>query len=246
MIRLIYDGTFEGLMTAIYEAFYIKEIPDTICGIDELTPNLLATDITIETNLEKADKVCSAIKSKISRNAMEKVNYAYLSELESAGMAIYGYLKLGFKVGSRVDCHLSHDALLAIDKLVWKVKLERHRMLGFVRFKSVGDFFYSAIEPDHNILSLISGHFKDRLINERFIIHDLKRGIAFFNNRGDSVYAPLSKLEAQRFLKDNNDELYAELWKEFFDTVAVEGRDNPKLQKNYMPVRYWKHLTEMK
>lgn len=246
MITLIHDGTFEGLLSCIYEAFYSREKPDTICGIHEFTPNLLSTNINVTTDLEKAKKVSQAIKSKISSDAMRKINYAYLSEQECAGMIIFNYLKLGFKLGSKVDLHMNHDAVLGINKLEWKVKIERHRMLGFVRFKGIGDFFYSAIEPDNNVLSLISGHFAARLRSECFILHDLKREIAFFYNKGESGYAPLLKKESECFSKDNRDHFYTELWKEFYETISIVDRKNLKLQKNYMPVRYWKHLTELK
>lgn len=246
MITLIHDGTFEGLLTTIYEAFYSREKPDTICGVHEFTPNLLSTNINVITDLEKARKVSRAIRSKISSDAMRKINYAYLSELECAGMIIFNYLKLGFKVGSKVDLYMNDDVVLAINKLEWKVKLESHRMLGFVRFKAIGDFFYSAIEPDNNILSLISGHFAARLFCECFILHDLRREIAFFYNRGESGFAPLLKCESECFLKDSRDHFYAELWREFYETISIEGRRNPRQQRNYMPVRYWKHLTEFK
>ena len=39
---------------------------------------------------------------------------------------------------------------------------------------------------------------------------------------------------------------YRDLWKQYFDNMAIRERINPSCQKNMMPVRYWKHLTEMK
>jgi len=35
------------------------------------------------------------------------------------------------------------------------------------------------------------------------------------------------------------------LWKTFHRTVAIENRTSPSLQRQFMPVCYWKHLTEM-
>ncbi|MFG6373995.1 MAG: DUF4130 domain-containing protein, partial [Oscillospiraceae bacterium] len=37
---------------------------------------------------------------------------------------------------------------------------------------------------------------------------------------------------------------YRALWRRFYDTIAIQGRYNPKLRQNHMPKRYWKHLTE--
>nr|WP_315988235.1 DUF4130 domain-containing protein [Desulforamulus aquiferis] len=40
------------------------------------------------------------------------------------------------------------------------------------------------------------------------------------------------------------DNFYQELWKEYFKSTAIQGRKNPKLQKQFMPTRYWKYLIE--
>ena len=46
----IYDNTFEGLLTAIYDGFYSKEPPTSIYGINESnTPLLLGEIIEIIT-----------------------------------------------------------------------------------------------------------------------------------------------------------------------------------------------------
>ena len=37
---------------------------------------------------------------------------------------------------------------------------------------------------------------------------------------------------------------YQALWRKFYDTIAVEGRVNPKLRRGMMPMRYWKNMTE--
>ena len=242
----LHDGTFEGLLTAIFEAFHGRERPEEICREGDYRPSLATAPVHVETDRAKADRVCRGIREKISPSAFEKVTYAYLSEMEGAGMAIYDYLRLGFKLGAEVNLHVSSDAFLAIDRLERKVRLERHRMLSFVRFKAVGDFFYGAIEPDHAVLSLIMGHFCARLPEENFILHDVRRELAFFHRPGASGFAPLTRKEAAAFLESTEDGFYESLWREFFTTIAVEGRTNPRLQKNFMPVRYWKHLTEMK
>ena len=40
--------------------------------------------------------------------------------------------------------------------------------------------------------------------------------------------------------------MYQNLWKKYFDSIAIEQRRNERCQKNMMPVKYWKNLTEMK
>ncbi|MGL5152900.1 MAG: DUF4130 domain-containing protein, partial [Clostridium sp.] len=38
---------------------------------------------------------------------------------------------------------------------------------------------------------------------------------------------------------------YTDLWKEYFKSVTIKERTNPKLQKRMMPKRYWENLTEI-
>lgn len=244
MICYIYDGTFEGLLTSIYEAYYRKEKVEEIFSKAEFETTLLTEPVFIENSEEKYKKVYTAIKNKISKEALELVYNVYLSEINGCGTLIYKYIRLGFKLGSSVNLYLHNDIVLNMHKIEKKVVYECHRMLGFVRFKLVKSLYYSAIEPDYNILSLMAGHFSQRLPSENWIIHDLKRECAIFHNKSQWIIAPFSKENFHNFFKAE-DKLYETLWKEFFHSIAVENRINPKLQKSQMPVRYWKHLTEL-
>lgn len=170
----------------------------------------------------------------------------FLSDSVESGLSIYNYLKLGFRIGSAVDCYLNNDVVLAVNSLESKVKLESHRMKGFIRFRKAGDFFYAPLEPVHNVLPLIWEHFTKRLPAESFILHDLKRGIAFLYHKGKYGMVPLSDEEARIYLIDSDDFLYEDLWREFFKSITLEGRIIHRQQKAQMPVRYWKNLTEMK
>ena len=38
---------------------------------------------------------------------------------------------------------------------------------------------------------------------------------------------------------------YQQLWKTFFQTIAIEERKNPRLQMQFMPKKYWKDLVEL-
>jgi probable DNA metabolism protein len=38
---------------------------------------------------------------------------------------------------------------------------------------------------------------------------------------------------------------WEDLWRTYHHSVNNEDRKNPNLQRQFMPVRYWKYLTEM-
>jgi probable DNA metabolism protein len=242
----VYDDSFEGLMTAVYEAYYSDIKPDKIITFSEYQPQLADNKKVLATDFEKSDKVITAIKNKISCAALQRIFYVYLSSIPDADTLLYNYIKLGFKLGNKVDLHLHNDIVLNTHKIERKVTSETHYMLGFIRFQEIQpNLYYSPIEPDHNIISLLAPHFSGRLSSENWIIHDVKRELAVVYNLKEWIVTSLKKdqLPKENYTSDN---FYELLWKEYFNTVAIKDRINPKLQSRMMPKRYWKHLTELK
>lgn len=239
----IYDATFQGLLTSIHEAFYRREDPDRILTEVPLQESLFTTFYYVVTDLEKAQKVYDAILTKISTLTQEKVYYAFLSQLEEAPLWIYHYLKLGFKKGPQIDLHLSDDRVFRIHKLCSKVTKETHLLLGLLRFKQLDEnLFYAQIEPDYNILELITPHFAQRMADQNFIIHDLKRELASVYNQKQWIITDLKEFLLPSWSEKEIG--IQNLWKDYFKTIAIKNRYNPKLQRKIMPVRYWKHLIE--
>jgi len=40
------------------------------------------------------------------------------------------------------------------------------------------------------------------------------------------------------------EQFFQDLWKEYFHNVSIEDRKNTKRQQQFLPKKYWKHLTE--
>lgn len=246
MICYIYDGSFDGLLTAVYESYYMREKPEQILRKEHFLPDFFIEPIYIKTSEEKAYKVYNAIKDKVSHEALKYVFYVFLSELKESSTLIYRYLKLAFKIGKDINLHMHNSIVLSVHKISNKVTNEAHRMLGFIRFKFLAsNVYYAAMEPDHNILQLIMPHFSKRFSSQNFIIHDRKREIAALYNKEKWVIVDMLKADGEKLFLNNNDEVYEKLWKQYFSSITIENRKNRKLQKSYMPERYWKFLTEM-
>ena len=41
-----------------------------------------------------------------------------------------------------------------------------------------------------------------------------------------------------------DEQLFQQLWRTYFKTIAIKERINPKLHRQNLPVRFWKYLTE--
>lgn len=243
MIIYLYDGTFEGLLTAIYEAYYSGPRPDQIMQEETFQPNLLDETRLITTDNQKADRVYDSIKRRISGTALKNTYGVFLSEDPQAGTLIYRYLRLGWKLGSKVDLNLIHQDVLPVHRLNQRVNRETHRMLGLVRFQLLEkNLYYAPIEPDHNIVAMLAPHFLNRMGEQHWLIHDLKRGIGVLCNGAGWILTDV----AEEYLPEMAQEEvhFQSLWKTYFKHIAIPERKNLRLQRSHMPARYWRHLTE--
>jgi probable DNA metabolism protein len=244
MITYMFDGSFEGFLTCVYDSYYNKETPSKISSFEYVQYDFLYTPIEIKTDLVKYSKVYSAIYSKISRNTLRNVYFAFLSQLKQDYLWIYNYISLGFKLKEHLDNYITHPIVSEIHSSVNKVIIENHRMKGLLRFhKATVDIYLAKYEPDHDITRIIVPHFTKRLSSQNFIIYDIKRKFAALYNQEKVVYA---SIEAKYFEnQDTVSDIYTNLWKNYHNNISIFTRKNLKQQKNYMPIRYWKHLDEM-
>ena len=241
----LYDGTFEGLLTCIFYS-YSSKVEVKITKNKNYLPNLISSPIEITTEIDKFNRVYSSILDKLSYTTLKNIYYLYLSDINDIETLIYKYIKLCYTYGNNINLAKNNEIISSVDKYYRRVSLEAHRFTGFVRFKKIkNDLYYSSIEPDHNILPIISTHFIKRFSDQNFIIHDYKRELALIYNKNNSIIIEFSKNEREKLLNYSNDE-FELLWKTFYNSVNIKERENSKLQKIHMPTRYWHNLTEVK
>lgn len=245
MAIYLFDGSFEGMLTSIYQATYDRDQDGQIMFSGLNQENLFSEIHNIETNRLKSDKVYEAIKSKISRETQEYIMYAFLSGDENIGTYTYQYLNFGWKAGNKLNMYLYDNRVKRIHDLSRKVKKEKHRMLGLLRFRRISlnyEVYYAGFEPDNNITMLLAPHFAQRLADQNWIIHDLKRNMAALYNTREWIITDLVPSEIPPLGED--EKLYQSLWKEYYHSISIPERVNARLQRQMMPVRYWKYLTE--
>lgn len=243
MNYLIYDGSFPGLLTAIYQAFRDRIKVAGIILEEEYQAGLFSNKIVVETDLAKSDKVYDAIREKISPHSLRKIYRVYLSEIKNSGLLVYRYLLLGFRMGKRIDNYLNNEIVDQVNKVSRKVGKEAHLLLGLLRFRKIqGGVFYAPFEPDYNIITLLAPHFARRLPDQDWIIHDRKRMLAAIYNREEWVLTELDSLPEPKITEE--EKYYQALWQSFYKNVAIESRKNPRLQAQFMPRRYWDYLIE--
>ncbi|MAD41316.1 MAG: DNA metabolism protein [Arcobacter sp.] len=93
---LIYDSTFEGFLSLIYEVYYKKLKPSNI--YKKLPNEIIFEEILhIQTKKENYTKVFNAIKSKFSKQIVQRILNIFMCDSKEFEMALLEYIILGFK-----------------------------------------------------------------------------------------------------------------------------------------------------
>jgi probable DNA metabolism protein len=212
-----------------------------IFSLDEAQETLFPVK-EIATNQDFAEKVERSIARKISSEALKLVRLCYYSQMENRETTILNFLRIGFKIGPSATNMLANDTVRAITKCAQNVSRESNYFLEFLRFSDYNGALVAIIEPKNFVLPMITDHFCDRFPSEQFLIYDKTHKVAFVHYNGEKHLIPLANLELPE-AGAKEDEIRA-LWKQFYNTIAIEGRINLKLRMNNMPKRYWTHMTE--
>jgi len=127
-------------------------------------------------------------------------------------------------------------------KAVRHLEQEAHLYTGFVRFSDQNGVLVGEIEPQNQVLPLLRAHFCSRLNTECFVLHDKTHHEALFHKPGRWAILPVENFH---LTVPGPEELrFRALWRTFYDTVAIEGRINPKLQRTHLPLRFRSMMTE--
>lgn len=252
MLYYIYDGTFDGFLTAVREAMERGEAPEQIVTEDKLEGNLFLEPRMIETDFGKAKEFLAEILKKLSQEGLKTVLYCYLSEEPGSEIALCEYLRKVMAASGNIETKLTDPLILKVQKLRDKVAKEACRFKGIVRFREIEPgFFYAPIEPDHQITPLLAEHFRKRFTDQHWFIHDRRRncGVLYDGNEVRFLKDLELKPELENLTTNSNwlsrEELdWQNLWNVYFKSIEIKERSNPKLQKQYLPARYWKYLVE--
>lgn len=179
---LLYDGSFNGFLTAIYIA--LKNNID-IVGFQKNKDNqqgLFMDRLPIITEQSKAKSVWAAIERK-SHLAIKNIYFAFLSEADGVDFLVYQYI---CKLYGRLDSQEMDQAALIeakISKLALQVSREKSYIENTVAFEPAQDSVYIAeLKPGFNILPLISRHFRYKYPRHPWIIYDYKRNYGVHYN----------------------------------------------------------------
>lgn len=249
---LVYDKTFAGLLTAIFEVYEYKFQHPSIFP-EGNAGSLFGKHHIVITDKLKSERVLAKLDMKLSRLAMNQLYKTFLSELPRIENHLLRYVQYVIASKYNVENDYSHPDVLMLKQTAKKVDREKHRMEAFVRFALTKDqLYYSIVQPDFDVLPLISNHFEKRYADQRWLIYDCVRkyGLYYDLEKVEEVSlnfeTDLNNTDSLKAIYDENEELYQTLWQQYFQSINIKARKNMKLHIQHMPKRYWRHLVEKK
>ena len=250
-ITLVYDGTFDGFLTCVFDVYNLKiKLPKIIrnCHYRE---TLFGSNLEITSDAEKSDRVWTALKKKISAKGKSRLYYAFLSEKPEIENLLLRYIQYALQSQSPIDSDFANEDVLKVTQVAKSVGREKHRMEAFVRFRLTKDnIYFASIEPDFDVLPLITKHFKSRYADQKWMIYDLSRNYGLYYNLEivDTVTLELpenfdpTKTSEEFFAPEELE--FQTLWQDYFSSTNIASRKNLKLHIQHIPKRYWKYLSE--
>jgi len=271
MTTYIFDNTLDGLLTAVFDSFALRQQPQLLAEGEQLPlfadePHRVAADEV------KAARVWKGLEKHLSREALRIISISWMSEERALNQPLFNYICKVFHTGKDISHNASDPDVLAVRNTCRRVLHEEQRMKQFIRFQKAKDGTYLAVvSPDHNVLPLIIDHFQDRFNDQSWLIYDACRHYGYYYgspspaqpdtslpsaNKGmadvvritfeDEASVPFDltngKLDASVLSTD--DQLFQDLWRTYFKAICIRERINPRKQLNDMPRRYWRYMTE--
>ena len=250
ILSFTYDGSFEGLLTCIFDAFERKQFPQQI--FKKEVSVLFTENYHVETDEQKANRVVAGLRKKISESAMQMLFTCWMSELDGIEMLEFNYICKAFQSQKTIELNFVDPDVLELSKIFRNVQREAERMRQFVRFqKTADDFYFAAIKPLYDVLPMVSEHFEDRFADQQWIIYDIKRKYALYYNlhKTEVVYFNDLKIDIQtgklhRDVLAEGESFFQSGWRQYLRSISIKERKNLRLQRQFMPKRFWNYLTE--
>ena len=254
MIIFTYDKTFDGLLSCVFFAYEQKKFPDFILSESDQKPLFVDEQYRIITEKEKSLRVWKALEKKLSKIARNMMLSVWLSELPETEMLLFRYIRKNIDHPDGVEMNFGDDDVLRIKEIAQKVAKEAEQLRQFVRFQETADGIYFApVSPRYDVLSLIVSHFQSRYAGQPWIIYDTNRNTGLYYDTRSVVEVSFSQkdlsnlrlgvLDEEKLSSDET--FFQQMWKEYFKSTTIKERINLKLQRQHMPRRYWRYLTEM-
>ena len=244
----IYDGTYEGVLSAIFSTFQRGKEAHNMVVESQYQPSLFHEPTFVTTDTAHARRVQKGIEKRCGQEGVRLMYEAFLSEKAGIEMLLYQFVRLAVERSENVLHNFREPSVLKLHQTGRQIHREVHRMHAFVRFQQTTDGLYVAlIAPDFNVLPLLPPHFMARYPAFRWLLYDTQRHYGIYHQQQQVEYITLQTHQHHQLTQTMltaSEQDYQQLWKTYFKSVDIPERRNLKLHLQHVPKRYWKYLVE--
>lgn len=234
-----YDGTFSGFLCCVFESYAHKEFPIAFSG-DEEYLSLYPVRVII-TQRTHSQRVYDGL-ARLSAPALKVLRRAWLTCLEDKELRLYAFIRKLFAQGPGFMHSRADETFYPIACALRHMNGELEKLRGFVRFSDYNGVWGGEIEPKNRVLPLLAPHFCSRMADQAFFLYDRTHHELLLYARGQRRIVPVDGLQLE--LPGQQELQYRALWKQFFESVSIQERRNPRCQNGFLPKRYRSVMTE--
>lgn len=244
------DGII-GIFSAIYDAWKTKLEQDDL-GIvlkGYVNQEFFCEYIECVESEQKTIAVENLIKKHLGYEAYWDMYHAVLANDIEKGNAILGAMLEARKIPDRkkIMQHLSHPKVRKVFELSRKVANESHYFKDIVRFRELDNgILFAQIEPQNQILPCLGDHFSNRFPLENWMICDKTHSMFLVHRESQQWMLIVDKTAGidKNMRTYDQERLYRNLWKEFFENRSIVERENSDRQRQHLPLCNRNHVTK--
>lgn len=240
---------YDAMLTCIYVAWASGRGHENIRL--ELEPfgqySIFDEYIHVDADSEKAEKVMDAVNRKISPQFYSALAYTSMAYEDDILDNMYRMMLLGFTYGESALYRVQNNCVMRHQQIRKRLGKEVCRFQEFTRFHEIeGNVYVAHIEPKSKLVAALGPIFKDRMPSENWMIVDDVHSEAVVHPKNENFYIRiLNEEELQRLMMtERANDNYTDMWKVFFDAIAIEERKNPRCQRTLFPIWTRKHVVE--
>lgn len=174
-----FDGTMNGIFTCVFRALSYNEFPVYLTEEDPSYETVIYDDVKkIASDEIAVKKIISLFVSCTGEGVLHDVYYAFKSGSSRKHSIIFSFIKKTIERNENISLDFTCPEANLFYELVKTVSDEANRIKKSIKFSLKKGFYLSTVNPDDDVIELISPYFVQKFSGHPFMIIDSKRKIA--------------------------------------------------------------------
>ncbi len=175
----MYDGSFQGFLTAAGEALEMATPVEGIGKASTEQPPLFVKTRRVLTHRHRAERLWQKLERR-SPALSRLIYFSFMSEVSGVELLLYNYINALFNINNVEEDVLS-EWRQRLEGLARKVESEKRELERSLLFTPSAEGIPCAFaSPSANVLPLLTRYFKSRFAGQAWMIYDSKRNYGIY------------------------------------------------------------------